>query len=161
MFAPSNFAFQRLGPKVNAFLFSTYGLKYLKALILYHAADDITLYSDAIYKTEEASSFPVHRIPKGLYHIDLPTGLEGKHLSVDIGRYGRLITIKINGFTRVAVTDGIAADGVIHVIPNVLIPPKEPGAAPIIADDSLSIEQLKDALAPFVDETEKSYDWEL
>jgi len=30
LFAPSNFAFQKLGPKINAFLFSQYGLKYLK-----------------------------------------------------------------------------------------------------------------------------------
>ena len=162
LFAPSNFAFQRLGPRINAFLFSQHGLKYLKALILYHAADDITLYSDAIYRTEEAASFPDHRIPKGVYHIELPTGLEDKHLSVDIARYGRLITIKINGFTRVAVSDGIAADGVIHVIPNVLVPPKEPGAAPIIADDSMTVEELKEALAPLVEETEKSvFDWEL
>lgn len=163
LFAPSNNAFQRLGPRINAFLFSEHGLKYLKALILYHAADDITLYSDAIYRTEDdATSFPDHRIPKGLYHIDLPTGLKDKHLSVDIARYGRLITIKINGFTRVVVSDGIAADGVIHVIPNVLIPPKEPGAAATIADESLTVEGLKSALSPLVDEIEApAFDWEL
>lgn len=161
LFAPSNFAFRLLGPRINAFLFSEHGLKYLRALILYHAADDITLYSDAIYRTEETSSFPVHNIPKGLYHIDLPTGLEGKQLSVDIARYGRLITIKINGFTRVTVSDGIAADGVIHAISNVLIPPKQPGAAAIVADDSLSVEEFKEALAPLVDEMEESYNWEL
>ena len=164
LFAPSNFAFQRLGPKINAFLFSKYGLKYLKALILYHAADDITLYSDAIYRTEDkdATSFPDFRIPKGIYHIELPTGLEDKHLSVDIARYGRLITIKINGFTRVAVSDGIAADGVVHVIPNVLIPPKEPGATPLIADDSWTVEELKAALSPYISEVEtESFDWEL
>lgn len=162
LFAPSNFAFQRLGPKINGFLFSKYGVKYLKALILYHASDDATLYSDAIYKNEDAKSFPDHRIPKGIYHIDLQTGLEDKHLSVDIARYGRLITIKINGFTRVAVSDGIAADGVIHVLPNVLIPPKEPTSAPLTLDDSWSIEEIKEALAPFVEEDVKeAHDWEL
>lgn len=165
LFAPSNWAFQKLGPRINAFLFSNYGLKYLKALILYHAADDITLYSDAIYKTEEAADRPHgphHRIPKGVYHIDLPTGLEDKELSVDIARYGRFITIKINGFTRVAVSDGIAADGVIHVIPNVLIPPKEPGSMSAIADDSLTVEELTAALEPYVEQGQDDYfDWEL
>lgn len=162
LFAPSNFAFQRLGPKINAFLFSKYGLKYLKALVLYHAVDNITLYSDAIYKTEEAANSPDHRIPKGVYHIDLPTGLEGKHLSVDVARYGRLITIKINGFTRVAVSDGITSDGVIHVVPNILVPPKQPGAAPIVADDSMTIEELKEALEPYAEDIDEDiFDWEL
>lgn len=163
LFAPSNFAFQKLGPRVNAFLFSQYGLKYLKALIEYHGAPGVTLYSDAIYKSEKSSeSFPDHRIPKGVYHIELETGLEGKHLSVDIARYGRLITIKINGFTRVAVSDGIASDGVIHVVNDVLIPPKEPGQSALVADESLTVEDLKEALAPYVAASEQdAYDWEL
>ena len=160
LFAPSNFAFQRLGPRINAFLFSKFGLKYLKALLLYHAADNITLYSDAIYKADstEALDRP-HGPPKGLFHIDLPTGLQGKSLSIDIARYGRLITIKINAFTRVAVSDGIAADGVIHVIPNVLIPPKTPGG-PGVADDDMDLEEFKARFAPFVSEGEE-YDDEL
>jgi uncharacterized surface protein with fasciclin (FAS1) repeats len=157
LFAPSNFAFKRLGPRINAFLFSRYGLKYLKALILYHAGDNITLYSDAIYKADsdsEAEARPPHHIPKGFIHVDLPTGLEGKSLSIDIARYGRLITIKINGFTRVAVSDGIAADGVIHVVPNVLIPPKTPGGLGV-AEDDMSLEEFKARLAPFVEGEEE------
>jgi len=156
LFAPSNFAFQRLGPRINAFLFSSYGLKYLKALILYHAGDNITLYSDAIYKMDSNSqSGPPHKVPKGFIHVDLPTGLEDKSLSIDIARYGRLITMKINGFTRVAVLDGIAADGVIHVVPNVLIPPKTPGALGI-AEDDIDLEEFKARLAPFVEGTEET-----
>jgi uncharacterized surface protein with fasciclin (FAS1) repeats len=151
LFAPSNFAFQRLGPRINAFLFSKYGEKYLKALLLYHAADNITLYSDAIYKESSVETFDEHHgPPKGLFHIDLPTGLEGKSLSIDIARYGRLITIKINGFTRVAVSDGVAADGVIHVVPNVLIPPKTPGGSGV-AEDDMDLEELKERLAPYVE----------
>ncbi|KAK5076506.1 hypothetical protein LTS08_007351 [Lithohypha guttulata] len=163
LFAPSNFAFQKLGPRINAFLFSEHGLKYLKALIEYHGAPDVTLYSDAIYKhKEDSESFPDHRIPKGIYHIDLETGLKGKSLSVDIARYGRLIEIKINGFNRVAVSDGIAADGVIHVVNSVLIPPKEPGMVSLEADDTLTVEELKAALAPFVDQIEEGKSgWEL
>ena len=43
---------------------------------------------------------------------------------MDVARYGRYINIKINGFSTVAIEDGIASDGVIHVVSNVLIPPK-------------------------------------
>ncbi|OAL33329.1 hypothetical protein AYO20_07340 [Fonsecaea nubica] len=155
LFAPSNFAFKRLGPRINAFLFSRFGLKYLKALILYHAGDNITLYSDAIYKLDaDALAPPHHKVPKGFIHVDLPTGLEGKSLSIDIARYGRLITMKINGFARVAVLDGIAADGVIHVVPNVLIPPKTPGGI-AVAEDDMDLDEFKARLEPFV-ETEES-----
>ncbi len=152
-FAPSNFAFKRLGPRINAFLFSRFGLKYLKALILYHAADNVTLYSDAIYKTEAESAPPHRKIPKGLIHVDLPTGLEGKSLSIDIARYGRLITMKINGFTRVSVLDGIASDGVLHVVPNVLIPPKTPGGLGVVEDD-MDLEEFKARLAPYIEEAD-------
>jgi uncharacterized surface protein with fasciclin (FAS1) repeats len=157
LFAPSNFAFKKLGPRINAFLFSKYGEKYLKALLLYHVADNITLYSDAIYKTgsKDSHDHEHHRpgVPKGFFHIDLPTGLEGKSLSIDVARYGRLITIKINGFTKVAVTDGIAADGVIHVVPNVLIPPKTPGMADV-ANEDMSLEEFKERLEPLVEAEE-------
>merc|ERR1712000_499018 len=152
LFAPSNGAFQRLGPRINAFLFSSYGLKYLKALIKYHSVPDITLYSDAIYKAKKEDS-PRHGPPKGFFHIDLPTALKDKSLSVDIARYGRLITIKINGFSRVAVPDGIAYDGVIHVLPNVLIPPKTPGGAGV-ADDDMELEEFKARMAPLLDNSD-------
>lgn len=162
LFAPSNFAFEKLGPRLNAFLFSKYGLKFLKAIILYHVSDTATLYSDAIYINEDAASGPGQRIPRGHYHVDLATGLRGKNLSVDIARLGRLVTIKINGFTQVAVSDGIVADGVIHLVPNVLIPPKKPSGAPLVLDDTWTVEQLTDALAPYVDEVEVDpYAWEL
>jgi len=156
LFAPSNFAFKRLGPRINAFLFSSYGLKYLKALLLYHGSDNITLYSDAIYKLDAESAAPHHRVPKGFVHVDLPTGLGDKSLSIDIARYGRLITMKINGFIRVSVLDGIAADGVIHVVPHVLIPPKTPGG-PAVAEDDMDLDEFKARLAPFVEKDEKRH----
>lgn len=67
LFAPSNFAFRKLGPKINAFLFSRYGQKYLKALLKYHVVANQTLYSDAFYKAEETNDH--HRIPKGYFHV--------------------------------------------------------------------------------------------
>lgn len=145
-FAPSNGAFMKLGPRINGFLFSKYGEKYLKALILYHAADNFTLYSDAYYPPEGQSS-----VPKSRFHVDLETGLRGKSLSVDVARYGRLIDIRINGFNHVSVMDGIAKDGVIHVIPNVLIPPKTPGVFEVLSDE-MTVEELKERLEPFVED---------
>jgi len=159
IFAPSNHAFAKLGPKVNAFLFSKFGEKYLKALLLYHVVDNITLYSDAIYKADASETGHKPGIPKGIYHIDLPTALKGLPLSIDIARFGRLITIKINGFTRVSVTDGIAADGVIQVVSNVLIPPRKPGMAEMSNVD-ISVEELKERLEPYIVDEDK-YEMEL
>ena len=66
VFAPSNFAFQKLGPRINAFLFSSYGQKYLKALLKYHIVANQTLYSDAYYKADEVDETG---IPKGYFHV--------------------------------------------------------------------------------------------
>lgn len=68
LFAPSNFAFQLLGPRVNAFLFSSYGLKYLKGLLKYHVVPDKTLYSDAYYHAERLGKASV---PKGFFHVSM------------------------------------------------------------------------------------------
>ncbi|KAJ8610656.1 hypothetical protein MRB53_038435 [Persea americana] len=156
-FAPSNFAFRKLGPRANAFLFSSYGAKYLKALLEYHVVPNATLYSDAYYKSDgTAIEAPRGRrgrgVPKGLFHFDLPTLLGDRSLSIDIARYGRLFEIKINGFYRVAVSDGVARDGVLHVMSSVIIPPKTPGGF-VGEDDAedISVEDLKERLAPFVE----------
>lgn len=66
LFAPSNFAFQKLGPRINGFLFSSYGQKYLKALLEYHVVANQTLYSDAYYKAEGVDQAG---IPKGYFHV--------------------------------------------------------------------------------------------
>jgi uncharacterized surface protein with fasciclin (FAS1) repeats len=146
LFAPSNSAFRRLGPRINAFLFSKYGVRYLKALILYHAAPNFTLYSDAHYAPERQVSIPRRR-----FHVDLETGLKGKSLSVDVARFGRLVDIRINGFNHVSIRDGIAKDGVIQVVPSVLIPPKTPGVFEESSDE-LTVEELKERLEPHVEE---------
>ncbi|KAK4550827.1 hypothetical protein LTR36_000407 [Oleoguttula mirabilis] len=156
LFAPSNFAFAKLGPKINAFLFSQIGLKYLKALLEYHVVYGNTLYSDAYYKSE--SSEKDHDRPsKGLFHVDLPTLLKDRSLSVDIAKYGAFISMRINAFSRVTVLDGIAEDGVIHVVSDVIVPPKQVGG--LGAEDSgleywtgeeMTVEELKDRLTPLM-----------
>ena len=87
--------------------------------------------------------------------VDLPTLLEGRSLSIDVARYGRFITIKINGFSRVAIADGVAKDGVIHVVGNVLIPPKNVGGVmQQWAGEELSEEDLIERLKPFIEKPE-------
>jgi len=178
-FAPTNLAFKLLGPRINAFLFSHYGLKYLKALLEYHTVLDRTLYSTAYYDgTKSESFFPnaelssplqhhdcntAHRHsrksnepvePSALIHVDLPTLLKDTPLAVDIVRYGPFVTIKVNGFVRVAAQDGIARDGVIQVVNRVLIPPKRLSAEGDWqywnGKGELSVEDLKERLEPFV-----------
>lgn len=66
IFAPSNFAFRKLGPKINGFLFSGHGQKYLKAILEYHVVANHTLYSDAYYTAESVEG---SNIPKGIFHV--------------------------------------------------------------------------------------------
>ncbi|KAL8966888.1 MAG: hypothetical protein Q9183_003167, partial [Haloplaca sp. 2 TL-2023] len=150
IFAPSNFAFQKLGPKINGFLFSSYGQKYLRALLEYHIVANQTLYSDAYYAAESVDQ---KDIPKGIFHIDLPTLLKGRSLAVDVARYGRLISIKVNAFATVAIEDGIAADGVIQVVESVIIPPKKiDRMEQHWQGEELTVEDLKERLEPFVED---------
>lgn len=156
-FAPSNWAFKKLGPKINAFLFSKYGEKYLKALLKYHVVANQTLYSDAFYKAKSiddatvVDDVDIDGIPKGHFHVDLPTLLKEKSLSIDIARYGGFITIKINGFSSIAVQDGIAKDGVIHVVSSLLIPPKTPGGAQYMGEE-MTVEEFKDRFDDYIPE---------
>lgn len=167
LFAPDNFAFLKLGPKINAFLFSSYGLKYLKALLEYHVVANQTLYSDAYYKADVEQT----KIPKGFFHVsnppsgyeapshemqvDLPTLLKDKSLSIDVARYGRFIRIKINAFSTVVVEDGIVADGVIQVVSNVLIPPKAVGGVKTHwRGEELDLEDFKERLEPYAESYE-------
>jgi len=153
-FAPSNFPFQKLGPRINAFLFSKYGEKYLKALLEYHIVVDQTLYSDAFYDgTKDSDEESTARPP--YYHYDLPTVLHGKYLAVDVARYGPFVTIRINGFSRVTIHDGVASDGVIQVVSDVLVPPKNAasGEQMFWKGEEMSVEELKERLQPFVKES--------
>ena len=155
LFAPSNLAFKKLGPRINAFLFSKYGEKYLKALLKYHVVANQTLYSDAFYRAKSTSAHchddevDEKDIPKGYFHVDLPTLLDEKSLSIDVARYGGYINIKINGFSSVAVQDGIAKDGVVHVVSSVLVPPKTPGMLDA-GEGEMGLEEFKERLIPFM-----------
>jgi uncharacterized surface protein with fasciclin (FAS1) repeats len=154
LFAPSNFAFQKLGPKINAFLFSKYGEKYLRALLEYHIVVDQTLYSDAFYDGTKDADKADGRPP--YYHYDLPTVLADKYLAVDVGRYGPFVSIRINGFSRVTVHDGVASDGVIQVVSDVLVPPKNAASGEQVfwQGEELDVEDFKERLQPFIENIE-------
>ncbi|KAI9656680.1 MAG: hypothetical protein M1831_004590 [Alyxoria varia] len=155
LFAPSNDAFSKLGPRINGFLFSRYGLKYLKGLLQYHVAPKRTLYSDAYYEVDDDDSQKVKSgPPRGLYHYELPTLLEDRSISVDVARWARFIELRINGFSRVAISDAVARDGVIQVVGNVLIPPKQrPDDDEKNSEDTMiTLEELKERLEPFIAE---------
>ena len=81
--------------------------------------------------------------------------LKDKSLSIDVGRYGRFINIKINGFSTVTLEDGIASDGVIHIVSNVLIPPKSiDGMKQEWHGEEMSEEEFKERLDPYVESEE-------
>lgn len=98
------------------------------------------------------NDFDEESIPKGRFHVDLPTLLEDKSLSIDVARYGGFISMKINGFSNVAVQDGIAKDGVIHVVSSILIPPKTPGGKSEQVEEEMDLEEFKERLEAFYEE---------
>ncbi|KAJ6437442.1 fasciclin domain-containing protein [Purpureocillium lavendulum] len=148
VFAPSNGAFERLGPRANAFLFNTEkGLKYLKALLKYHIAPNATLYSDAFYdKTGSDDKVDAAETE----HYDLGTLLGKARVSVDIARLGGFSAIRINGFAHVSVRDGLAKNGVIQVVDKVLIPQHKhhKGHSDDVKD--IDVEDLVTRLEPYV-----------
>lgn len=151
VFAPTNRAFQRLGPAANAFLFnSPRGLKYLKALLKYHIAANITLYTDAMYDNSAAEAEQV-RPHKRHYHVDLPSLLCNQKIAVDIFRFHMFDRMRINAVTPVAVADVIAKNGVVHVLPRVLFPQRHPKQSVDLEREEVSVEELIERLSPFVE----------
>ncbi|KAI0458537.1 FAS1 domain-containing protein [Xylaria acuta] len=169
IFAPTNYAFARLGPAANAFLFNTEkGLGYLRALLKYHIVVNETLYSDAYYGVNgsvedllplaDAGAF-AGRVEggerDGHFHIDLPTLLDGRSLSVDVARWLGFISMRVNGRRNVAVEDGVCLDGVLHALNAVLIPPHEHKhereGVWTEEDGEISVEELVERLRPYVE----------
>ncbi len=98
--------------------------------------------------------------------MDLPTLLKDRHLEIDVARFGALIEIKINAFSRVAYQDLVAKDGVIQIPNRVLIPPKQykSGEEVYYQGGEISEEELREHLEPYVcqhdhDEEEEEGEW--
>ncbi|KUI71246.1 Stabilin-2 [Cytospora mali] len=165
VFAPDNAAFAKLGPAANAFLFNTeQGLGYLKAILKYHIVANDTLYSDAYYPSSDKNARD--DVGRGHYHLDLPTLLPEKNVAIDVARFAGFIRVKINGYIPIIVQDAVAKNGVIHVPGRVLIPPHKHGENAEETGSEISVEELKERLADFIerddeDETEKDIELEL
>ncbi|ROW02963.1 hypothetical protein VSDG_01762 [Cytospora chrysosperma] len=150
VFAPDNAAFAKLGTAANAFLFnSEQGLGYLKAILKYHIVANDTLYSDAYYPSSEKNARD--DVGHGHYHLDLATLLPEKNVAIDVARFAGFIRVKINGYIPVKVQDGVAKNGVIHVPGHVLIPPHKHGENAEEIGNEISVEELKERLADFVE----------
>lgn len=154
VFAPSNKAFQKLGLKANAFLFnSETGLKYLKAILKYHIVANATLYTDAFYDKTDAAVDDAETASEKREHFDLVTLLHDLHVSVDILEWASLKFVTVNGFAGVQVRDGVAKNGVIHVLDRVLIPPhkhKGQGLEDQLFDREITVEELTERLGDYI-----------
>ncbi|OJI79787.1 hypothetical protein ASPTUDRAFT_130841 [Aspergillus tubingensis CBS 134.48] len=165
VFIPTNEAFRKLPDEVQTYLFSDEGAASLQALLRYHVIANQSLYSNRLYDQDSAPEHfiqapedtPDHTIPtaenqadrlwrvlKGVRRFPLPTCLDGQHLTVAVTRCGGLIAMKVNGSANVTVQDGLASDGVCHVVDSVLFPPLQDEDAE--AQPVLSVEDVKSRL---------------
>jgi uncharacterized surface protein with fasciclin (FAS1) repeats len=159
VFAPSNSAFRKLGPRANAFLFnSPRGLKILEALLKYQVAPNVTLYSDTVYRRsdEDHQDEQTAGMPKDVEHFELDTLLEGKKVCVDVRKWrGIIVGMSVNRFVKVSVQDAVAKNAVVHVVERVPLPPhkhKKPGDGEGEDDEEISPEELEMRFAPYLDE---------
>ncbi|PWY94808.1 FAS1 domain-containing protein [Aspergillus sclerotioniger CBS 115572] len=146
VFIPTNQAFRRLPEDIQTFLFSDDGAASLQALLRYHTVPNQSLYSNHFYDLNPApehfvqmpETTPDHTIPtpdtqadrqwqvlKGVRRFSLPTCLEGLPVYVTVTRYGGLISMKVNQTANVTVQDGLASDGVCHIVDSLLFPPQQ------------------------------------
>ncbi|SPO04368.1 related to oxidoreductase [Cephalotrichum gorgonifer] len=160
VFAPTNQAFAKLGPRANAFLFnSDKGKVILKALLKYQIVANVTLYSDARYGS--TGEVPIPESGKH-YHYDLKTLLQEKHVSVDVNYFGPFVKIKVNGQTPVVARDVVAKNGVIQVVGRVPLPPhKHHDGENESEDEEISVDDLVERLSDYIDEEDLRYDGEL
>ena len=100
----------------------------------YHVVANETLYSDAYHPhIDDAAGEEGHHHGRKPghdlrpVHLDLPTLLEGKSLSVDVASFYGWRNIRVNGYNDVLVRDGVARDGVLHVPARIIVPPKKGG----------------------------------
>jgi len=115
LFAPTNWAFKKLGLRKLKHLFSHRGKAELKKILTYHVSTEL-IYGPQILEAKNKQ---------------LPTA-EGHHLNVTVKErdpeHGhKHQVIEINNQAHAFITDGIAANGVLHAIDAVLAVPKDGG----------------------------------
>ena len=148
-FALTNDAFHALGPRVNAFLFSPQGAGCLRGLMQYHLVANRTLYSDALYEEHgKVDNFYSGHGKKRFssVHVELPTMFKGQKVNVDVVRRGYGTELRVNGFYRVMAVDVLASDGVMHVLDEMIFPPRrvDGKVEGKILQESVTVEMLKE-----------------
>lgn len=158
VFAPTNRAWAKLGPRANAFLFNTEkGLGFLKALLKYQIVANATLYSDAYYDSHGGKDLDAAADER---HFDLTTLLHDLPIRADIKRWGGWVRFWVNGFTPVVVRDGVSRNGVVQVVGKVPLPPHKHHKAADEDYAEVEVEDLIERLAPYVDEEpSREHDW--
>lgn len=94
-FIPPNSAWKRLGYRINAFLFSKFGEKYLAALMKYHITHGKVVYSDFVLEPKKDKDDATTE-DESHFHTELDTFLGDKKLTVDIWRKGPWTKWRIN-----------------------------------------------------------------
>ena len=119
-----------------------------------------TLYSDEFYRGkggkggdgdgDDDDDDDAEDRAAGYWHVDLPSLLGGKALSVDVKEWRGWVSIVVNGFAKVVVRDGVADDGVVQVLERVLVPPHGGGKGDDYEGGEISVEELKKRLEPYL-----------
>jgi len=162
-FAPTNRAWTRLPPVINAWLFSEKGLPVLEKLLRYHISANQTLYTDAFYGSSEGNIISEFQtldtdedgkfdwgveepyletearlsVLESDVHVDLPSMLNDLPLAVDIKRFwfaGHRHMI-VNRKVHVGMTDVLAKDGVVQVVGRLVFPPCKKKEEEITVED--------------------------
>ena len=74
-----------------------------------------------------------------------------------MARFGPYASLKVNGFQRVAVADVLGRDGNVHIVDEVLVPPRKVAAEWDEWNEELTVEDLKERLAGWVDDDHDGY----
>lgn len=150
VFAPSNDAFAKLGHAVTGYLFNNErGLKILTAILKYNVVANTTLYTDAAYGKLSGGVEEKYGHGRST-HYELKTLYDGKGIGVDIWRWGGWTSVKVNGHIGVVFADGVASNGVLHVVDRVPLPPCPRGG-----DDEITIESLEERFRGLLGEDEQ------
>lgn len=144
VFAPSNRGFAKLGPAINAYLFSDRGKATLTKLLKYHVVPNTLFYSDHVVQNDKEEADSIKRDEarsRGLVqHYEFSTLVENEKVLVDVLEWGRFKRIVFNG-RIIGVSDIPAKNGVLSKIDNVILPYKR-GMNMQVSD--MSVEEFED-----------------
>ena len=150
--------FRALGPEILEFLFETEeGKKYLTALMKYNIFPSTTFFSNLIWPKNDSGSRATSEeglpLIKGKRDMPLNTMLIGedgepKGIAITVARYGCLISMEVNGYSKIMDCDILGSDGSAHIVRDLVLPRH-------LTDEEMndkvpSLQGIKNALGPYV-----------